>query len=121
MVSGFHDSPSGMANTKSWSLRSKLIDGEFPNYGGALPPRSPNPARVDRAALLAAVTRIAQIARDGESRGMTLEVAAGEIARHLHRDALRRRDQDLQDPDPEEDGLAPAPDENSLTGRSTAA
>lgn len=63
----------------AWSLRSKLIDGEFPNYGGALPPRSPNPARVDRAALLAAVTRIAQIARDGESRGMTLEVAAGEL------------------------------------------
>jgi DNA polymerase-3 subunit beta len=63
----------------AWSLRSKLIDGTYPDYARALPPRSPNPVRVDRAAMLAAVARIAQIARDTDRRGMTLEVAAGEL------------------------------------------
>lgn len=45
-------------------ITTRLIEGEFPNYRGLIPASYPNRLRVGRAALLEAVGRVRQLARD---------------------------------------------------------
>jgi DNA polymerase-3 subunit beta len=64
-----------------WELRSKLIDGAFPNYRRALLARSAAPVVVDRAALAAATDRV-KLMIDGlkeSKRSLRLTVEAGAL------------------------------------------
>jgi DNA polymerase-3 subunit beta len=63
----------------AWTLRSKLISGEYPDYSRILPPRSPSPVTVDRATMLAAVGRIAEIAHGTHEQSVQLEATPGEL------------------------------------------
>ena len=48
-------------STPGWTLTSKLVDGQFPDYRRVLPPRAPVPLVVNRAALHDAVALVAKM------------------------------------------------------------
>jgi DNA polymerase-3 subunit beta len=64
-----------------WQLVSKLIDGTFPTYSRAIPPRSNTPVVVDRAALVDATDRVKLMNRGSgkKTHGLRLSVKGNDL------------------------------------------
>ena len=60
-------------------MTSRLIEGQFPNYRGVIPPEFATHVKTDTAAFAAAVDRISLIARAGVYNTIKLEFADNQI------------------------------------------
>ena len=49
---------SSSSNSRWLSISCRLIEGRYPNYNSVIPQSNPNQARVERAAMLAALKRV---------------------------------------------------------------
>jgi DNA polymerase III subunit beta len=68
-----------VVSSADWTLTSKLIDGEFPDYHRLLPERSVRPLLVQRKALHDAAALVVKLQTDDRARGLRLTVRGGEL------------------------------------------